>query len=660
MTLRRTIAFVAVAALAACGGDKKSEEKGNTPEGASKLAGDVTAGGGAAGGSGAYAAGDTGPTSSLFGGRFKGIFSKNKSAKQANLEDVFAKDAEPAMNPVAAPAQANAAAPTGQAENLWAFAPQNAAFGMVVGDGALGEVAGAAVSIKAAVSKHPAGAMVLEMMMQELADAKIDPFDLAGWAGRSGVDLAKGAAMFASVDGDVVVVLPVTDPAAFRKAIGDDDGDLGDKHCVMASPGRYVCGEKLASAQAAAKPHDSPLAKRVARLPGWLRGDAELVAHLASFEDAMKDMADLRQMMSTIGLVAAAVNLENGTVSMRGWLEGKRGGPIGDGFAATPAATLTGQSAGATNWFHFRLPMGLITQNIPPGSVPKPLADGLVSNLTGEVVTYSRGKSFLSEMVVFGLKDGARTAPLVDMGCAEVGKMGLLQKMKKGPGVCSGEVDLGKLLSDIDELAPFVKGMPMVPVGVRVQGNSLEIMLGRPQGPAGKAGDLASGRIAAELVTGNWNAVFWGMATDPVAVAPVPLQKRLVPVLQSLPDDAQMQASLARWVYGHIYDAGLAFALREDGMYLMAEVGTFAGDPPAAYADHQKALEKLVNNDMSAYLTQIKANAATHRGTRAGNHAAAVNGGGPMLGQLGIWGVLAGIGAWSNKVDDGPPPDMGP
>lgn len=652
MTLRRTLVFVAAAALVACGGDKKDGEgQGKTLDGVNKPTSGDPGGGG-----GAYAAGDTGPTKSLFGGRFKGIFKKNAAAapaKKADLQTALdQQSAAPAMTPVAAAPAARAAAPTGSSEGVWAFAPANAAFGFVVADGGFQEVASALSGIKAAIEQRPGGAVIVQAIQSEMAEAGVDPFDLAGWAGKSGVDISMGMGMFASADGDVVVVLPVTDAAAFRKAIKDDNGDLGDKHCVMAKPGRYVCGEKLASAQAAAKPHDSPLAKRVARLPSWLRGDAEMIVHLASFEDAMKEMADLRQAMETIGVLAMAANLDGGALSVRGWLEGKRGGPVGNTFAAIPKAQLTGQSAGATNWFHFRLPMGLLAANIPAGQIPPPIKAGLIDNLTGEIVTYSRGKTFLAERVVFGLKDGSKTAPLVDMGCGEIAKMGVIKKLKQKPGACAGTVDVGKTLAEVDEIAPFVKGMPEIPVGVRVKGNSLELEVGWPAGPQGKAGSLASSGIARELVTGNWNAVFWGLAVDPLGAAPAVLQKRLIPVVKSMPGDVQMQASMARWVYGHMYDAGMAFALRDDGMYMMMEVSTFAGDPPAAYADHQKALALLVDNDIPGYKKQIKANAAAHRGTKTGNHAAAMQGGAPILGQMGVWGLLAGVGAWMNAGAD--------
>jgi hypothetical protein len=661
MKLRRFCALIAISALAACGGENKDDDDkkaGESGDGVSKLAGDMS---GAAGGgpSGAIAKPGAGPARTLFKGRFKGIFSGGKKTSQADLTNIFASAGKPSMTPVTASASA-ASHDTNATQNLWAFAPADAAFGMVVSDGALTEVDALTRELERIVKMRPGGAEIVSAIVGEMADAGINPFDLAAWAKGAGVDLSKGAGMFSSTGGDVVVVLPVTDPAAFQKAIDDDEGNLGPEHCVMAQPGRYVCGERLDYAKAATQPHDSPLAQRVGQLPPWLRGDIELVAHLASFPGALKELADLNQALETIGLVAAAANMHNGALSVRAWLEGKRGGMVGDAFAAIPQAKLTEQNAGASNWYHLRLPMGLLASQMPP-TMPPPIRQGFFDNLTGEVITYSRGDGFLAEHLVFGLKDGSKTAPLVDEACKQVKMMGVVQGLKSKPGACAGKIDLGKTLSQSRELAPFVKGMPAVPVQLAVAGNTLEVKLGWPTGPTGKAADLAGTAIAKELVTGNWQLVWWGLATDPLGVAPAALQQRLAPVLKSLPAETQMQIAFARWLYGHVYEAGVAGALREDGIYLLAEVSTFAGDPPEAYAAHEAALGKLVDHDFAGYRKAVRENAAKYRGSLTGRHAATVKGGAPILGQMGIWGIFGGIGAWTalqtkTAVDMPPPP----
>ncbi|HUH00749.1 MAG TPA: hypothetical protein VML75_02065, partial [Kofleriaceae bacterium] len=161
----------------------------------------------------------------------------------------------------------------------------------------------------------------------------------------------------------------------------------------------------------------------------------------------------------------------------------------------------------------------------------------------------------------------------------------------------------------------------------------------------------ASAGISREIATGNWQGVWWGMALDPLGVAPSVLQQRVTKLLGGMGQEERVQLALIRWAYGHMYDAGLAFALREDGMYALMEVTTFAGDPPAAYAAHQAALNKLVAFDYDGYKAAITSN-ANLKGTLAGKHAAAVKGGAPILGQFGPWTAFGVIGAFSSKKDE--------
>ncbi len=643
---RGSIGVLAFALILGCGSGKKDESKGKD-ENAAK--GPAVKGAFAKEGSG-------GPTSSLFGGKVGSILGGGKAMSQGDLTNVFAKSAAPSMTPASAPANGSAAQATTASANLWAYAPANAAFGIVVGDGTADKLANTLTEVKRVLEAHPVGAMVVKQLsgkaQQEIG---VDPFDPIPWARTAGIDVTKGAAMFASSTGDVVVVLPVTDAAAFEKAIKDTDGKLGPQHCVMAEPGRYVCGKELASAQAAATKPGSPLAKRVAQLPPWLRGDVELVAHLASFPGAMKELTSLRPALETIGTIALAATMDHGSLALRGWLEGKRGGPVGQAFAATPPAALTGEASGAINWFHLRMPMDLIMGMIPAfPPAPVDIKNDLFGNLTGEIVTYSRGKTFLSENITFGLKDGARAAKVIDFMCGEVAKAKLLKGFKTKAGACTGKADLATALAKTP-VGPFAAGMPAVPMLVQVEGNTLQLKIGWPSGPAGKAGDLAGSDIARELMTGDWNAVWWGMALDPLAVAPKVLDQRVAKVLGSLSEKDRQGISLVRWLYGHLYDAGMAFALRDDGIYGLAQITTFAADPPPAYAAHEAALHKLIANDFDGYRAAVAENMQL-RGTLTGRHAATVKGGASLLGQAGPWGLFLGYGMVVNAQKQAAPP----
>jgi len=675
MTVRR-ISIALLALAIACGGDDKKDED--------KKADDQKAKDGI-GGQGLMAGGPTGPISaspggaaparSLFGGKLAGIFGKATQGATpqtaGDLSQIFGNSTPtltPALAGVSGSSGAAPAAPAA-ASNLWAFAPADAAFGIVAVDGSLKDVVAAADGLRDVVAKSPMGVQVIQMMKASAAATGFDPTDLNGWAAHAGVDLSKGFAMFASTTGNVVVVLPVSDAKAFRTAVKDDEGNLDDNHCVTAQ-GRYVCAPNKAYAQAAAASHDSPLAKRAGQLPAWLHGDIELVTHLASFPGAVQELAQLNQMMTDIGTLAVALNLDAGSVSVRAWLEGKRGGPIGDAFASIPAATLNDESAGATNFFHIRTPWSLITAMAPmPPSLPigpgVDLRADIIDNLTGEMVTYSRGKDFLSEHIALGIKDPARAAKAVELMCDLGGQAKVINGIKKGPGACSGTIKLGEMLAENPDLKPFVQGMPPVPVMAQVNGAKLEIKVGWPGPATGQAADNAGNDIARELMTGNWHFVMWGMGFDPLGVLPAVLQKRVDALLSSVPPDAAQGIAMARWIYGHVYDTGIAWALREDGMYLLAEVTTYGGDPDGAYTAHQDALTALVNRDYAGYKRKSADLAKSFPQSLAGRHGAHIAQGTSMLGQFGVWGLFGAVGALAGKreakavdPDMMPPPPM--
>lgn len=655
MNLRVSMLGLAVCALVACGSKEKTDEtKGAVGDGVKALAGSTAAQGAAAEGA-MVNPGAAGPSKTLFKGKFQGIFSAGKTLSQGELTNVFGSGSKPTITPVAT--NASAATSSAKTQPLWAFSPADAAFGVVVADGAFAKVQAMAAGAEKMLAGGPGGAMVVAMIRKEaMAEIGLDPFNPAAWAANAGIDQSKGFAMFASTGGNVAVVLPVSDPAKFRAAIKDNDGDLGDGHCVMAQPGRYVCSDKLEYAKQTVAKHDSPLAQRAAQLPSWLRGDVELVTHLASFPNAMQELAPLRQALQTVGTLSMAANLDNGALSVRAWLEGKRGGPVGGAMAALPGASLTGQSAGAVNWFHLRLPMELILATVP-ASVP--MGPGLdfrrdvLDNLTGEIVTYSRGKHFLSENLVLALKDPAPVARAVEGACKLAMGAGVIAKAKAGAGSCEGSIDLAGAMGHDPELAAIAAGMPPVPISLAVSGKNLEMKFGWPTPPSGNAGDMASAGISKEIATGNWHGVWWGMALDPLGVAPSVLQQRVTKLLGGIDAEDRNKLALIRWLYGHMYDAGLAFALREDGMYALMEVTTFAADPPAAYAAHEAALGKLVAADYDGYRLAIAANADL-KGTLAGKHAAAVKGGAPVLGQFGPWTAFGAIGAFTSKKIDEP------
>jgi len=644
--LRRLFSITSVAllafALATCGSEEKKEKKGEADKG-KQAASEAKAGPATPGEPGGA------PMKGLFGGKFQGVLGGLGSGaiSKIDLGGAFSKNL-PTMAPAVAPG-GQALKDPGTSKALWAYCPADAALGIVVADGTVEKVSSALEDLQRLLRMRPGGADVIEAIRKETAgDADFDFWDPKAWSQKAGLDVSKGMAIYVSVDGNALAVMPIVNADAFRKAVKDDDGDLGPEHCVTHG-GRYVCSEKLDYAKAALAPHDSPLAQRAAGLPGWLRGDVELVALLSAFPDAAEGLEKLSPALTDINTVAIAARLDNGALTVRGWLEGKRGGPVGAAFAALPPASLQGLSSGAVNWFHLRFPLAFVLDTAgAPAAMPIPNSGGLdfrrdvLNNLTGEMVAYSRGNFFLAEHIALGLKEPAPTAKVVDFMCQMVKMQGMLGSVKAGPGTCQGEVDLGALLSQVEEVAPFVQGMPKIPVWLAVRGKTLELQVGKVAPPGNKAADNAGNAVGAEMLTGNWNAVQWGMGFDPLAIAPPVLTGRFDKlVLATMDADALKGINMFRWLYDHIYDAGVALALREDGIYATVQITTFAGDPGDAYRAHEDAVMRLLDRDYKGYHKAVAEIAAKHPNTLAGRHAELVTKGVPMLGQLGALGAFA-------------------
>lgn len=643
--------------LITCGGDKKKDEgdKDDTGEKAddSKSAVGTSTGSPAGDGAGTK-------SRSLLGGIFSGK-AAGSAMSRVDLTTAFG-TALPTMTPADAPAaSASNGATTARtfkgtdaSKVLWDLAPSDAAFGMVVAEGTGAEIVAVMAELERILDGRPSGSALKAIIREGTGGDEFNIFKANDFANLAGMDLSKGFAVFMTSNEIPLIVLPITDVARFRDAVEADGDELTDELCP--AHGAYrVCAESAEYAKAAIATHDSPLRDRVGAMPKWLRGDVEIVAHLPSFEGAAEMRDKLGVMMTDVGTFALATRMEGGAMSMRMWIEGKRGGQLGGTFANAPAATLTGENAGAVNWFHMRLPPDLLALADIPPTIPMgrgmDLRRDLIDNLTGEMVAFSRGDMFLSEQVTMALKDGKPTAKLVQGVCPFLVRAGL-QKPRAGKGSCTGKIDLGKALAKNPDLAPFVDGMPELDLKISVVGNNLQIQLGGIQGP-GKDADNAGNAVTRELLTGHWNMVQWGMAFDPVASAPDVLAGRLQKnILDQLTGEDKQMVDALRWLYARVYDAGWAVALRDDGMYAIAEVTTFGSDAPDVQKAHEAAVVKLLDGDVSGYREAMIALANAHPKSLAANQVRNLRDGAPMLGQFGILGALAVMGQVNKNKDD--------
>ena len=623
--------------LGACG-SKKSTDK---PE--DKTTGEQTS---------PTAAGDklntTAPKASFLGGMFR-----KGTGKRLSKLDIAAAFSKKLPSLKLAAKSRLAAQSHGTTEVLWQLAPADAVFGIVVGDGTGTKLASALTEIQRVLRARPGGKKIIDDVRADTGYPKFDFFDVATWAGRSGVDLSLGAALFATSDEQILVVLPLSAPDTFRKQVGADPEEFGPKRCVVHQK-RYVCSQTKDFVTAALTPHDSPLAKRVAAMPNWLRGDIEVTAHLPSFSKARSGLSKLGAILPDAGTLAVAARLEHGGISLRGWLEGKRGGPIGSQFASTPPASLSSLSGGAVNWLNVRLPMSLL-MGVLPVQMEQAGVDfrtALFGNLTGELVAYSRGTKFLSERIELGIRNPGQVSVAVRKVCELLNVLGALDGFKGGKGGCGGKVDIGALLGKTGPVAKTLfSGMPKVPASIRVTDSTLALSIGTVAPPGGKVASNTGNAVAEQLITGDWNIAQWGMAFDPLGIAPGPLYERVTKHLVAKMDaDDRARLDLIRWLYAHLYEAGIAVSLRPDGIYFLAEATTFAADD-VGYRLYEDAVVRLLDGDRPGYQRAMATIARKHPKQLAGRHAALVGKGVPLLAQVGPGVATLGALGWLGAVN---------
>jgi type IV pilus assembly protein PilA len=548
---------------------------------------------------------------------------------------------------------------TKAADALWAFAPAQAQVGVVLGDGVGGSVRAGLIELIRLMGARTGGREVVAMMRGELAgELPFDILDPAAWQ-RAGIDLGKGAAAFIDeADTHTLLILPVGDRAAFRALsqakVDTVDGrevDRLDQMMCVDAAGRYLCARDLAVIDAAVAKHDSPLAARVAGLPAELRGNFEVVADLARIPDAREGLAEAHMVFQSPGLLAIAARIGSGAVTVRFWLEAKRGEPIGTAIGnpgGDPAASLTGGAIASS--FRVRLPMAmLLAQSGAPASIPIPgevdLRKDLLDQLTGDYAFHTVGRGLLAGVLAAGVKNGGRVAEAIAALCA-AGQKNAPPGVTIEPadGGCRGSVDLTTLVpGDVQQILQLPHDLLKVDASIAVRGEVLALTTGDVPKPQGSPAAAAGSAGAREILGGSWHGVIWARSLDPFAGASdeiVAVFKRLM--TQGPDGDQGWNLSLVgRWALAHVYEVGLAGALRDDGIHGLVQVTTFAADPPEVYQAYEAAVNKELDGDGAGYRAALADLASKHGDSLAGKQAKLIAGGTPII--TGSTGILAAI-----------------
>ncbi|WP_428263818.1 hypothetical protein [Haliangium sp.] len=515
---------------------------------------------------------------------------------------------------------------------LWALAPADTEIGVVAGPGTGALLIAAWDEFERSAAGVP-GAQ--DAVAEIRAEFPPEVFD-AEARRATGLDLARGAALFVNADESPVLVLPVADREAFRTWVGatpdgDGEGDdavdvVEDLRCRVRGE-HYVCADSDARLAAIGS---GSLADLIRARPAALRGHIEVhvaAAALRRVEDEeLSDLDEVEQFFDDMGSLALAVQLERGGVTVRGHLPGTPRHPIAKAFVAVPDRLARRVAElPAASFTRLRVPVAAMipeqeTRELASAaeSLGVDVANDILHNLSGEMVVYSAGGDALAAAIEVGVEDATRLRPLVAMGCS-MGAMLLPTEMKDQR--CTAKVDPGRLQDD-----------PATPA-LNLDGPA-ELLLASDDGalrasisvPIKRPGEAAQTEIAKELATGAWAFALYGYGSVLAGRPPADLA-----ALGSLSrDDAA-----ALWFAAHLVEVGAGLGVRDDGMHGLVRVSTQWANPEPVVRAFEASLARLLRGEDGAG-GELAALAEEHDDTALGRSARA--------GIAGLAGAALGVG----------------
>jgi hypothetical protein len=546
------------------------------------------------------------------------------------LGDLFQLPLIPA--PVEAPPGTRVAA-------LWELAPADAVAGVVVHDGALGR----ALALWADADRSP-GRVALEELLQERGKLPFGPLSPEAWTG-AGLDPQKGAAAFSFADKKrgALLVLPVTDRAAFRRAFGlltRPEGDrevdqLNDETVCEPAAGRYLCARGVEAIAAAAAPHASPLAKGAEEIEE--HGEVELQVS----RDA-PDVTHFNHGPDSPGWVtgiAGAFHLRDDGASLHLRARGSLATPRARGlYAAPPPPALVAAARGAASVGRIHVDPALL---LPPAPQVEPeVRSELIEQLTGDAEMIPAGAGFAGATILLPVHDAPRVEAFVKKRCAEsaAGKerrpLGDFKVTRHG---CAAAFDASRQLIPVK--------IPVVPVAVTVADGRLVVVIGDPgkDPPAGR-GDRppVDGAATRSSLEDAETLLFFGhnLGLGPEVGAGA-MVRAAIPLLGE-----RIAPSVEAWDYvsAHVSQALVRARVTDEEAELTIDLTSFAADPPAARAAYDAALARRFAGDDPGYRAALAALEKSAPGTRAARRAAEVRAGAPFFGAgVALLGTLAAL-----------------
>jgi hypothetical protein len=509
---------------------------------------------------------------------------------------------------------------------LWAIAPSNTVMGIVAAPGAASKLHSMMMNIVATAQARPLGAKLIAEKWGELKSEDINVFDLASIAG-AGIDINGSAAIFMVAKKQAYVIIPVTDREAFRKVTkgkletvdGIEVDQIEDDLVCAPKNDRYLCASTVALLKDFGGKVGGTLAKRVAELPSEYRGHAEFVMDIPGMQKIDDDFGgDFGGQMTDPQLGIGSIRLGNGSITARGWFQVK---PLDKVAAAAGVPNTLAAALGATkpsSLFGFRMPMDAIIAEMPDKEeniAGLNLKTDVMGNFTGEFIGYTPQSDGLWGRMAMGVKDPAPFKKLLNMGCGMAPAMGIPGiEVTPGDGKCSALIDVAKLPLPDKTIATMFK--EPVSIIAEVKADRFELTLGKEAPTTGKPVSA----MGSELMGKSWNFSMWAEGMGIASGVELPWHQMPKDVPAEFADGIKM----AIWMLAHVYEVGMAGAVRDDGIHGIFHVATYAGDKPEAFKAYQAAVTKTLASgtataDFGAIREKWPNSMAARGGTGAGS-----------------------------------------
>jgi|GEM_PF-4305451 len=524
------------------------------------------------------------------------------------------------------------------ASEIWALAPENAAWGIVARDGALARLQGAIVAASGvAAGQDDARVLWATQVLPALEYTRLPLLDSAAMK-EAGLDLARGGAVFfAADDSPVLAIVPVGDVEALATRAGLETKNMGGR-AVYYQPGkpwrcamkeqRMLCAMTIEQVDAALDSIEHPLASTATLVPRKARGDIEMLVDLTNHDRAREASHDAAPFWRSATTLAVALRLERGAGRVRAWMDGTPGPLLGE-LPGPLAPALQGLDVGSTGMTRARLPLdALLAMGSVPEQIPlSPTFDArrdLLDHLTGDVAVTSRGDQLGTIVAV--ARDPAALRGKLDEFC---------DVLASGDGIdrAASPADDCRLRLALARQNPLLAAFGQVEARLHVTDDALVMSSGTGTVPA-----VPVGPHAASLLDDDSRIVAWGRALDPLAGAPAQIGAALFALA---PADARPGIRAARWAAGHIHVLAAALHTDSRGAYAELLVVTALADAPGVTRAYQDAVRANVEGDRAENQRLLAAIAREHPNSYAGRFARLLEGDGLALGFTA--GIVAGI-----------------